>query len=59
MVRSSEVTFENLACTQMENDHVTIWITKEVGPRIIGLAVEKDKNLMAVVADAKIPVVGC
>ena len=58
MVKSSDVIFENLACIQVKNDYITIWITREVGPRILGLALDNGKNLLVILPDAKIPVDG-
>ena len=47
--------FEGYQCVRLETRKFSIWITKEVGPRIIGLSLAGGENLMVVLPDAKIP----
>lgn len=56
MIEYLDVTYEGYGCLQLKNPKLSIWITKELGPRVIGLALAGGENLMAVLPDAKIPV---
>lgn len=40
--------FSNYACVQLENETLQLWVTKNVGPRIIGLRLHGGDNLFAV-----------
>lgn len=52
MVRRSETQFEGFDCLKLENEHITLWITKSVGPRVIGLSAFEEENMLAVLPDA-------
>ena len=39
-------------CVKLENTAVSVWVTRDVGPRIIGLALPDGDNLLAVVPQA-------
>lgn len=54
----SDTIFENINCIQLENEHLSIWVTREIGPRILGLTLRKGENLLAVLPDAVISVEG-
>ncbi len=56
MIEMSDELFESYQCLRLENQQLSIWITKDVGPRIIGLSLDGGDNLMVVLPDAKIPV---
>jgi len=58
MIESVDAPFEGLECVQLKNDLITIWLTKDVGPRILGLKYKDGENLLAVLPDLKIPVEG-
>lgn len=44
--------FETYDCIKLENDSLCLWVTQDVGPRIIGLQVRGGSNLLAVVPQA-------
>lgn len=54
----NDADFEGFKCSSIENTTLKIWITQNVGPRILGLSFLGGKNLMAVLPEAKIPVDG-
>ena len=56
MIEMRDELFEGYQCLRLENQQLSIWITKDVGPRIIGLSLDGGDNLMVVLPDAKIPV---
>lgn len=58
MVRQEQTIFEGYSCLKLDNDLLTVWITREVGLRVIGLSLADGENLLAVVPDAVIPVDG-
>ena len=58
MVVQEEATFEGFSCIKLSNDLISLWITKDFGPRILGLCLNDLDNLMAVLPDAVIPVNG-
>jgi len=58
MIESLKTTFEGLQCIQLKNDFVTILVTRDVGPRILGLSLLGGKNILAVLPGATIPVEG-
>ncbi len=39
--------FSNYNCIKLENDALALWITQDVGPRIIGLSLHGGPNLLA------------
>lgn len=43
--------FADYECVRLENDALTLWVTRSVGPRIIGLAPRGGDNLFAVLSD--------
>ena len=58
MVHQEITDFAGQSCSKLENSQLSLWITREVGPRILGLRLLGEENLMAVLPDAKIPVIG-
>jgi hypothetical protein len=53
MKRTTEA-FAGYECVKLENGVLTLWVTQDVGPRIIGLAfADGEENLLAVVPEAK------
>lgn len=58
MININEVIFEGLKCVQLSNGLVSVWITSEVGPRILGLSLAERDNMLVVIPEAKIPVDG-
>ncbi len=58
MIEMRDELFEGYQCLRLENQQLSIWITKDVGPRIIGLSLDGGDNLMAVLPEAIIPVDG-
>jgi hypothetical protein len=46
--------FAGYNCVKLENDALSLWVTQDVGPRIIGLALPGGDNLMAVVPQAAV-----
>lgn len=53
MLERSKTQFEGFDCVKLENEHVSLWITKSLGPRIIGLSAFGGKNMLAVLPNAK------
>jgi len=47
MVRHTTAYFAGYDCVKLENGAVALWITRSVGPRIIGLALAGGENLFA------------
>ncbi|HSJ54526.1 MAG TPA: hypothetical protein VLC52_12365 [Anaerolineae bacterium] len=47
MVKRSEERFAGYECTRLSNGALALWVTREVGPRIIGLAPAGEGNLLA------------
>ena len=45
------VDFGGYACVKLENDALALWVTKSVGPRIIGLALQGEANFFAQLPD--------
>ncbi len=58
MIEMCDELFEGYQCMRLENQQLSLWITKDVGPRIIGLSFDGGDNLMAVLPEAIIPVDG-
>ncbi|MCJ7735446.1 MAG: DUF4380 domain-containing protein [Anaerolineales bacterium] len=58
MIKASETEFEGLSCIQLENGLLSLWLTRDVGPRILGMSLAGEENLMAVLPDLKIEVQG-
>ena len=58
MISTAEVVFERLNCVRLSNDLLTVWITTDVGPRILGLSLAEGENLFVVSPEARIPVKG-
>jgi hypothetical protein len=44
--------FAGYECVKISNDRLDLWVTKSVGPRIIGLAVNKADNILAELPNA-------
>jgi hypothetical protein len=53
MVQYSSTWFAGYDCVKLENEALALWITKSVGPRIIGLALQQGESLFAVLPDDK------
>jgi hypothetical protein len=51
MVTRTETRFAGYACAKLENEALALWLTRSVGPRIIGLALAGGENLFAVLPD--------
>lgn len=43
----TETRFAGYDCIRLENEALSLWVTRSVGPRIIGLALHGDDNLFA------------
>jgi hypothetical protein len=48
VVTCSETRFAGYDCVKLENEALALWLTRSVGPRILGLALPGGKNLFAV-----------
>lgn len=53
MVNQSETQFEGFECIRVENDKLSLWVTRSVGPRVIGLSAFGRENIFAVLPNAK------
>jgi hypothetical protein len=53
MVRYRTSEFAGNDCVKMDNEALALWITRSVGPRIIGLALQGGENLFAVLPNDK------
>jgi len=51
VVTRSEAHFAGYECLKLENQALALWLTRSVGPRIIGLALPGGANLFAVLPD--------
>ena len=58
MVEMKETVFEKQSCVQINNDLISLWVTKDIGPRILGLSFRDGENMLVVLPDAKLPVEG-
>ncbi len=47
MVTWTETRFADYDCIRLENEALSLWVTRSVGPRIIGLALQGGDNLFA------------
>ena len=56
MIEYFDVVYEGFHCLQIKNQQLSIWMTKDCGPRVIGLALAEGENLMVVLPEARIPV---
>jgi hypothetical protein len=54
LVARTEVRFAGYDCVKLENEALAVWITRSVGPRIIGLALQGGENLMAVLPNDRV-----
>ncbi|MGD2040127.1 MAG: hypothetical protein PVH11_04830 [Anaerolineae bacterium] len=52
MVVTKQTRFAGYDCIRLQNDLLSLWVTRAVGPRIIGLALKGGDNLFAVLPDA-------
>ena len=43
-----EAIFEGLDCVWLENGKLAIWVTNNVGPKILGLSLDDVDNIIAV-----------
>jgi len=53
MPTRSTVSFAGYDCVKLENEALALWITRSVGPRIIGLALQGRESLFAVLPNDK------
>jgi hypothetical protein len=51
MVRHTTSQLAGYDCSKLENDSVALWVTRSVGPRIMGLALAGGDNLLADLPD--------
>ncbi len=51
---STNSIFAGYECTNMENEALSLWVTEQVGPRIIGLALTGGENIFAQLPGAEI-----
>ncbi len=51
MKRTNE-RFSDYDCVKLENDSLALWVTQDIGPRIIGLRLTHGNNLLAVIPEA-------
>jgi len=51
MVTRTETHFAGHECVKLENGALGLWLTRSVGPRILGLALRGGENLFAVLSD--------
>jgi hypothetical protein len=58
MADHKEVEFEGFDCIQLKNDHLALWLTKDVGLRILGLSYQGGESILVILPDAVIPVEG-
>ena len=54
MVTHTETRFAGYDCVKLENDLLALWITRSVGPRVIGLALQGSESLFALLPDDKV-----
>ena len=54
MVILTEEIYAGFDCVNLNNGIVNLWITKSIGPRILGFAFNGKENLFALLPDAKI-----
>ena len=47
-----------IECWKMKNDDLTLWLSKNFGPRVLGLSYRGSENLMASLPDARLPIPG-
>ncbi|MBI9043296.1 MAG: hypothetical protein JEZ06_02350 [Anaerolineaceae bacterium] len=53
MVKINNETFSDLECVKLDNGTISTWLTKSVGPRIIGLSAFGSSNILAILPDSK------
>jgi len=58
MIKTSQGLFEGMECIQLDNGKLSLWVTSQVGPRVLGLSLNGGENMFYVDRDAKIPVEG-
>lgn len=51
MSKRTETRFAGYECVRLENDALALWVTRSIGPRIIGLAFQGGTNLFAELPD--------
>ena len=51
MVSRTKARFAGYDCVKLENEALALWVTRSVGPRIIGLALPGGESLFAVLPD--------
>ena len=57
----AEIQFDKIhgiACWKMKNAKLALWLSKDFGPRVLGLSYRGKENLLAHLPDAKLPVPG-
>ncbi len=53
MIRCSNTSFVGYDCVKVENEALALWVTRSLGPRIIGLALQNGKSLFALLPNQK------
>ena len=53
MIERGQERFAGYECARLSNGTLTLWVTRDVGPRIIGLALPGGNNLLAELPDAR------
>lgn len=50
--------FQGIECWKMKNQYLSLWLSKNFGPRVLGLSYCGQENLLAFLPDAKLPIPG-
>jgi hypothetical protein len=58
MIIRSNVRFADYDCVQLENEALQLWVTRNAGPRVIGLQLHGGENLFAVLPDFNVTTPG-
>ena len=53
MVSIEKESYAGFDCVRVSNEVISLWITKSIGPRIIGLSLKGGENLFALLPDAQ------
>lgn len=53
MLQRTETSYAGYDCIKLENEALALWLTRSVGPRIIGLALQGSNSLLALLPDLK------
>jgi hypothetical protein len=58
MVTYTESQLGGHACLRLENEALALWVTRDLGPRILGLALAGGDNLLALLPETTLPCPG-